>query len=679
MKKFTFKVSFLLLSGMFALTANAQQTPKGSKKFGKPFIAASNYCGTVEYEEQLSQKNPERAKKAEFEEWIAPKVAEAKTKRLQKNGNGTNEVVTIPMVFHVIHNGDAIGENENISDEQILSQIQVLNEDYRRAADTPGFNSNPVGADMEIEFCLAKRTPNGLPSSGIVRYNIGDDNGWQQEEVELIKAQTQWDPEKYLNIWIVEDIFIPGGYLAGYAQFPTQSGLEGLGGQTSTANTDGVALGARYVGSVNYYAEGTYDEVRNMGRSASHEIGHFFGLRHIWGDTGDCATADDYCDDTPTALNANYGCQIGIDSCPESEGLDMIENYMDYTDDVCLNTFTQDQKDRMQAVLANSPRRKNLPLADSCTPGTASLDNDGAIYLLPFSTNCSNDFSPVLSFANRGTNTITSAVINYMVDDAEAITYTWTGSLAPNEDTRIELPAMGAQEGEHTFTVAIQSINGGADALASNNTRTNDFSFDPIEDELIFDTETVTITVQTDDAASEVTWLLMDSDQNTIAYGTGYEDTPGGVLDVQEVEVNSNSCYAFIIIDAGVDGIPEGYYSLETSDGTIIKEQALDDILYADFAQFGVNIVLGNKEIEKTLNNIVLYPNPANNILNIAVTNGMDTPDSYIIYNSLGQIMDNGIFTSSLQTLDITNYSNGVYFVKLGKDNQAKTLQFVKY
>ncbi len=231
MKKFTFKVSFLLLSGMFALTANAQQTPKESKKFGKPFIAASNYCGTVEYEEQLSQNNPERAKKAEFEQWIAPKVAEARAKRLQKNGNGTNEVVTIPIVFHVIHNGDAIGENENLSDAQILSQIQVLNEDYRRAADTPGFNENPVGADMEIEFCLAQRTPNGLPSSGIVRYNLGDDNGWQQEEVELIKAQTQWDPTKYLNIWIVDDIFIAGGYLAGYAQFPTQSGLEGLDGQ----------------------------------------------------------------------------------------------------------------------------------------------------------------------------------------------------------------------------------------------------------------------------------------------------------------------------------------------------------------------------------------------------------------------------------------------------------------
>ncbi len=171
----------------------------------------------------------------------------------------------------------------------------------------------------------------------------------------------------------------------------------------------------------------------------------------------------------------------------------------------------------------------------------------------------------------------------------------------------------------------------------------------------------------------------MDSDQNTIAYGTGYEDTPGGVLDVQEVEVNSNSCYAFIIIEAGFDGIPGGYYSLETSDGTVIKEQAGDDIIYADFAQFGVNMVLGNKEIEKTLNSVVLYPNPANSILNIAVTNGLNMPENYTVYNSLGQVMDSGKFTSALQTLDITRYSNGVYFVKLGKEDQAKTLQFVKY
>lgn len=683
MKKITFKASLIVALGMFALTTNAQQKQSGTKKFGKPFTAASNYCGTQEYEEQLRTNDPKRASLTEFEAWLAPKVAEAKAKRLQKDGQGTNAVVTIPVVFHVIHNGDAIGENENLSEEQLLSQIRVLNEDYRRAAGTPGFNETAVGADMEIEFCLAKRTPNGLPSTGINRYNLGDDNGWLQEEVEIIKTQTQWDPSKYLNIWTLDDIYIAGGYLAGYAQFPTESGLSGLAGQTATANTDGVALGARFVGSEQYYPEGTYDAVRNMGRSASHEVGHFFGLRHIWGDTADC-TGTDYCNDTPFALAATQGCPEGpVDTCPQQPGNDMIENYMDYTNDACLNIFTQNQKDRMQAVLAASPRRKSLTTADSCTLGTASLNNDGAIFMLPISTNCANTFNPVLSFANTGSNEITSAVITYKVDSNTTATYNWTGSLAANTDARIELPEIAVHgNGTHTFTATIVSVNGGTDALTTNNTRTSEFEYDAVEADAIFDTETVKITVQPDAYGSEIQWFLFDSNQSVLAYGLGYEDTEEGPLpapDVQTVEVDSNACYAFIIIDMGQDGIccdyGNGFYKLETSNGTVIAQGG--NYALVDQKLFGINLVLGNKNIEKT-NSILLYPNPANSILNIATSNAADMPESYVVYNSLGQIMSSGNITSAIQTLDIARYAQGVYFVKLAKGSETKTLQFIK-
>lgn len=676
MKKITFKISLLALTGLFALTANAQQKPAGSKKFGKPFTTASNYCGTVENEAILKEKDAKRATTQEFEQWIAPKVAEIKRQKLQKSGQGTNEVVTLPLVFHIVHNGDAIGENENLSENQILSQITVLNQDYRRAAGTPGFNENEVGADMEIEFCMARRTPNGLPTNGILRYNISDDNGWVREEIELFKAQTQWDPTKYLNIWVFEDIFTPGGYLAGYAQFPGGSGLDGIDqNMLGVANTDGVALGARFVGSIDLDPNGLHDEVRNMGRTASHEIGHFLGLRHIWGDSNSCATANDFCDDTPTSLQANEGCQIGLDSCPDNQGNDMIENYMDYTDDICLNTFTADQKLRMQAVLANSPRRKTLPTADSCTLGTASLDNDGAIYLLPFDTNCNNAIAPVFSLNNTGTNTLTTATINYKVDNGTPIIYTWNGSLAPGEGARIELPQMGVTAGEHIFTVALQTVNGGADALASNNTRTNEFIFEQLDN---YDTETVTISVQTDEFASEVTWLLMDTTQNVVAFGGGYSDDPAGVFDEQTVEVDSNSCYAFVIIETGFDGMPGGYYSVTTADGEVIYEAAGEELMYVDLAGFSVNVVLANKDLQKAPNGVVLYPNPANSILNIAVTDG-NMPENYTIYNSLGQVMDAGNVTAAVQSLDIAKYADGVYFVKLTKGGSATTLQFIKH
>lgn len=673
MKKITIKAYLLMFAGMFALTANAQQQP-GTKKFGKPFTAASNYCGSVENEAQLKEQDPKRATTSEFEQWIAPKVEQIKKQKLQKSGQGTNEVVTLPVVFHIVHNGDAIGENENLSENQILSQITVLNQDYRRAADTPGFNENEIGADMEIEFCLAQRTPNGLPSNGIVRYNVGDDNGWVREEVELFKVQTQWDPTKYLNIWVFEDIFTPGGYLAGYAQFPGGSGLDGIDqNMLGAANTDGLALGARFVGSVDLDPNGLHDEVRNMGRTATHEIGHFLGLRHIWGDSNSCDTATDYCDDTPTALAANYDCQIGLDSCPDNPGNDMIENYMDYSDDICLNTFTADQKLRMQAVLANSPRRKTLPTSNSCVLGTASLDNDGAIFLLPFDTNCDNFIAPVFSLSNRGTNTITTATINYKVDNAAPTVYTWNGSLAPGEDARIELPQTTVTTGNHTFTVALQTVNGGTDALASNNTRTNQFSFEPLDN---YDTESVTVTVQTDEFASEVTWLLMDSTQNVIAYGGGYTDSAEGTFDEQTIAVDNNSCYAFVIIETGFDGMPGGYFSVKKDDGEVIYQNSGNGFQYADFAGFGVNVILANKSHQKA-NSIMLYPNPANSIINIASTDA-DMPESYTIYNSLGQVIDKGNVTSALQSLDIAGYANGVYFVKLTKGESATTLQFIK-
>lgn len=676
----TLKTGLVVFAGCLSFAAHAQQKTAESKKFGKPFITASKYCGTVEYEKQLKEKNPKRIEGAAFEQWLAPKVAEAKAKRLQKNGQGTNQVVTIPVVFHIIHNGDAIGENENLSEERILSQIRVLNDDYRRAAGTPGFNNNPVGADMEIEFCLAKRTPEGLPTNGIVRYNFGDDNGWLQNEVELMKPQTQWDPSKYLNIWVVQEIVTPGGWLSGYAQFPTSSGLQGIDnvqGLTFTANTDGVAIGARFVGSEDYAPEGPFEETRNMGRVATHEVGHFFGLRHIWGDSDNCNTANDFCDDTPTALHANYFCLPNLDSCPDSPGLDMIENYMDYTPDECLNIFTQNQKDRMQAVLANSPRRKTLPTADSCIPGIATLNNEGGIYLLPFATNCGNAFSPVISLRNNGSNTITSAVINYKINNATPTIYNWTGTLAAGEDTRIELPQLSVQQGNYTFTVSLETVNGQADAIAANNTRTNEFSFNPIPEEFIYETETITVTVQTDDVASEVSWMLMDSSQTVIAQAV-YQDTPGGVLDVREIPVSENSCYVFLIIDAGMDGIPGGHYSVKTSDGTVILDKDGNDIQFIDYVQFATNIVLGKKDNEKNLNTAKVYPNPANSILNITVSDN-NMPEGYTVYNSLGQLMDSGTITTTTQSLNIANYANGVYFIKLAKGDQSKTIQFIKH
>ncbi|PZR19769.1 MAG: hypothetical protein DI539_12920 [Flavobacterium psychrophilum] len=681
MKKITFKASMLVIAGMLALTANAQQKQNGVKKFGRPAVETQP-CGTVEYEKLLQKKNPGLDTKDEFEQWIAPKVAEVKRKRIQKNGNNTNEVVTIPVVFHIIHNGSPVGVDENIADGQVLSQIEVLNEDFRRLSGSNGYNTNPVGADMEINFCLAKQDPDGLLSTGIIRYNLGSGDGWSMEQAEVIKAQTQWDPNKYLNIWVFDELY----GLAGYAQFPTNSGLEGIDidGLPTAANTDGVALGHRYVGSEEKFPAGEYDDARNLGRSATHEIGHFFGLRHIWGDSDSCATATDYCDDTPTALSANYGCQVGLDSCPDNPGDDMIENYMDYSDDACVNVFTQDQKDRMQAVLLNSPRRHSLITSTGCVPGIV-LENDGSLEIHNGSdSECgTSTFAPELVLTNSGSANLTTATIVYSIDNEDPVTYEWSGNLAANASATITIPEAELTVGEHTFSADITTVNGVEDTAPSNDNKSINFTIAGL-----YTTSSIKITIVTDDYGDETLWgLAREGNQDEIIAGNininniwqsdWYESNETYITNVP---VTVDDCYAFVIIDLSGDGIcceyGNGSYKIETLEGVIIAEGGS----FADQDQrtFSLKSPTAGLDDVKKANGIKLYPNPANNTLNIAVADEASTPEKYSIYNTLGQVMDSGTITSALQSVDVSKYANGVYFVKLAKGQDTTTLQFIK-
>lgn len=272
-----------------------------------------------------------------------------------------DDVITIyriPVVVHVVHNGEPVGVGPNISAEQVQSQIEVLNEDFRKKKGTNGANDN--GVDTQIEFFLATTDPSGktLAEPGIHRYDGGLNiwpTGFFTSVDSRLKPATIWDPMRYFNIWTVNFGGFVGRNLLGYAQFPSNSGLPGLEINGGEANTDGVVIGYQYFGSKE---KGNFPELNatyNLGRTCTHEVGHWLGLRHIWGDSDDCAV-DDYCDDTPNSQEPNYTCVPNV-SCGSN---DMIENYMDYTDDQCMNLFTQDQKERMIQVLENSPRRNTL-------------------------------------------------------------------------------------------------------------------------------------------------------------------------------------------------------------------------------------------------------------------------------------------------------------------------------
>lgn len=269
----------------------------------------------------------------------------------------TETVITIPTVVHVLYNNSA----ENISDAQIQSQIDILNEDFRRmnadAVNTPS-DFLGVATDVRIEFCLATTDPNGNPTTGITRtYTSITSFGYSSDmKFNTTGGKDIWNRDQYLNIWVCD---IPS--LLGYAQFP--------GGSPST---DGIV--------VNYLAFGKIGDLYSnfaLGRTATHEVGHWLNLYHIWGD-GSCGV-DDMVDDTPVAGDANYNgspCTYPDgDSCPSSPGYDMFQNYMDYSDDVCMNLFTEGQKSRMRALFEPGGARESLLTSGGCG-GTVTTKYD---------------------------------------------------------------------------------------------------------------------------------------------------------------------------------------------------------------------------------------------------------------------------------------------------------------
>jgi hypothetical protein len=245
-------------------------------------------------------------------------------------------VVEIPVVVHVVYS-DPTG---NISDAQVQSQIDALNRDYRKqnadAATVPPVWSQ-LGADARIQFALATTDPNGVPTNGIDRTATNQTSFDTQDGVK--RAATggadAWPANKYLNIWVCN---LSNGLL-GYAQFPGGS-----------AQTDGVVILHTAFGTT-----GTAAIPFNLGRTTTHEVGHWLNLIHIWGDRLDC-TGTDYVDDTPPVMAPNYGKpHFPHISCNNGPNGDMFMNYMDYVDDDTMVMFTQGQVVRMAATL-DGPR-----------------------------------------------------------------------------------------------------------------------------------------------------------------------------------------------------------------------------------------------------------------------------------------------------------------------------------
>jgi hypothetical protein len=304
-------------------------------------VTAQRNCASHEYLQQQLQHDPLLAQRiAAIESFRGRDVI------LNGAEAPTPAVIKIPVVVHVLYNTP----NQNISDAQIKSQIDVLNKDFRRlnadTVNTPAMFKH-LAADCQLQFELARIDPDGRATTGITRKATSIMMYGLDDRIKFTNKGgfDAWDADRYLNIWV--------GNLAG-----------GLLGYASTLgcdkSIDGVAISPTAFGTM-----GTAGAPFNGGRTATHEIGHWLGLRHIW---GDAYCGDDHIDDTPPQRSATRKCPTGIIvTCDNNPYGNMYNNFMDFTDDACLNLFTAGQRNKMRQLFQPGGARHALLSSNGLT------------------------------------------------------------------------------------------------------------------------------------------------------------------------------------------------------------------------------------------------------------------------------------------------------------------------
>lgn len=256
-----------------------------------------------------------------------------------------DEVIIVPVVIHVLYNENV----QNITDAQVLSQLEVLNNDFRKLNNVENIPSAFVSfsADARIVFCLAKADPIGKLTNGIIHKYTTKQSWLANDDMKFTASDGNdaWDSKRYLNIWVCD----LSGKSPGYATIPG-----------SSVDKDGIVI--------DYDAFGTTGTVRspfNKGRTATHEVGHWLGLKHLW---GDALCGDDEVGDTPPQRSYNNGCPSfpQTSTCSVNANGDMFMNFMDFTDDVCMSMFTTGQKNKMRSLFALGKPRNSFLYSKGC-------------------------------------------------------------------------------------------------------------------------------------------------------------------------------------------------------------------------------------------------------------------------------------------------------------------------
>lgn len=644
----------------------------------------------------------------EVEEKIQAKIRERLT---SVNERSSDSIRTIPVVVHIIHNGSS----ENISEDQVQSQIQVLNEDFGKIA---GSNGDGSGVDTKVRFCLAKIDPDGNCTNGIVRVKspLSNHNAYQRL---LLKELSFWDNERYLNIYVVKSI---NGNVGGYSSFP--------GGP---ADEDGIVVRHNLFGNMGTASSG-------LGRTTSHEVGHWFGLYHTFnnGCGVDVCTDGDYVCDTPPQAAPSYNCITQNTCSNDNPDLnDLKENYMNYTPDACQSMFTNGQSERIHATLdtirtqiwltenlestgcdSNYVAPEICPvIADFVTLNT-DICNGNSVYFMDKSLNnpttwkwtfeggepmVSTDQNPTVTYNSVGTFTVKLVVSDGVTSDSLEtigfITVSLPGTgdeltFLENFDSGLYPPTnltINNPDGGITWELdSMASVSGDYSIKINNLINTNYGS----TDELVLPFLDLTTAHPDSNVYMSYKWayaksnatfsdemlVLLSADcgvnYTQIFYRTQNGLTTGPVQTTPFVPDSSQWKNAHISLNSYRN---EPYVQLKivnVTDGG--NNLYIDDIYVGD----GANLITGFKQSQNDIGELKLYPNPATDKTTLEFSLAQQSKISIDVYNIQGQLirsydrqnMADGNHKVSIAT---TGLEQGVYFLKIQSGITSKTIKMV--
>lgn len=451
------------------------------------------------------------------------------------------EEKTLPIVFHVMHLGEPVGQESNITAERIQETLAEVNAQFRKE---PGGSGDGEGVDTKIEFCLAQRGPDGSPSNGITRHDLSGIPEFVADGIAIsstsegapdleIKNIACWDVAKYVNVYVVGEIAgnNGGGGIQGYAYTgPTGNCL------------DGVVILANRVQVTPF----------TQGKVLTHELGHYLSLQHTFFNTFSCSQetncetqGDMVCDTPPTTTN-NF---CSFPDCPDA----ITENYMDYTGESCRNMFTQGQAERMHALLQGP--RSSLLSSPGCLP---AVDYDIALNGLEYEETFCQQTQNLTAYVDvLGNLPLATASV---VLESDGTTYTEdVYDLEPGTSYTVtfeNVPLDGA------FLVSLVSP---LDEYPANDTLSGFVSYEP---GALFE-----MNLTTDFFATETSWILEGAEGVVLAE----DDYLAGVVEYQYGTCLLPGCYTLTLYDGGGDGMPYGGALSVTVDGIAVETDISGD------------------------------------------------------------------------------------------------------